>query len=61
MTRAFTDSPIWTWKCDRCGRSSGDLATHQSQLPDPDEMRRRGWYIADVYGDLCSRCYEGVA
>lgn len=60
MTRAHVKFPVWSWHCDRCGATSGDLARHQGHLPSPDEMRRRGWFIADTYGDLCSRCKEGV-
>lgn len=58
MTRSHTHRPVWSWFCDRCGGTSGDLAWHQSQLPTPDEMRARGWYVAELYGDLCSRCFE---
>jgi len=60
MSRTYTKAPVWTWACDRCGRTSGDLAHNQSSLPSPDDMRLRGWFIAEVYGDLCSRCKEGV-
>lgn len=58
MTRTYTARPVWTWKCDRCGRES-DLARSQSGtngLPAPDAMRERGWYVAEVFGDLCPEC-----
>lgn len=58
MTRTHTAQPIWTWSCDRCSATSGDLAHLQSGLPPPDEMRERGWFIADTWGDLCSRCAQ---
>lgn len=58
MTRAHTKQPVWTWQCDRCGATSGDLAYNQKDLPTPDEMRARGWFIAEKWGDLCSRCQQ---
>lgn len=56
MTRAYTTTPIWTWKCDRCGRESTDLAREQQRLPTLEEMRDRGWHIAEKWGDLCPNC-----
>ena len=47
-----------TYTCDRCGKTSGDLATDQKDLPTPDEMRRRGWFIAETWGDRCPECVE---
>ena len=58
MTRSHTKHPVWTWFCDRCGATSGDLAYQQSLLPSPAAMRERGWFIAERWGDLCSRCAE---
>lgn len=58
MTRGYTDRPVWTWFCDRCGAVGGDLAYQPSLLPSPQSMRERGWYIANVWGDLCSRCAQ---
>lgn len=58
MTRTFTAQPVWTWKCDRCGRES-HLARKQSGplgLPTGEEMRAAGWHIAEMYGDLCPIC-----
>lgn len=58
MTRTYTAKPIWTWKCDQCGREH-DLARNQSGaegLPSIDQMRERGWFIAEKYGDLCPPC-----
>lgn len=56
MTRAHYAEPVWTWLCDRCGRSSGDFATSQGGLPTIGEMRSRGWHIAKLHGDLCPSC-----
>jgi hypothetical protein len=56
MTRGFVDRPVWTWICDRCGGSSQDLAFTQSGLPSADALRERGWYVAPLYGDLCTFC-----
>ncbi|GAA2182451.1 hypothetical protein GCM10009785_21800 [Brooklawnia cerclae] len=56
MTRSPTRRLVWTWYCDRCGRGSEDLAWEQGGLPRPDEMRKRGWYIAPKWGDLCPDC-----
>lgn len=58
MTRAYVKRPVWAWHCDRCGVTSGDLAYNQQYLPTPDEMRERGWYIAEKWGDLCARCAQ---
>lgn len=58
MTRGHAKRPVWTWHCDRCGATSGDLAYQQSLLPSPAVMRERGWFIADRWGDLCSRCAQ---
>lgn len=55
MTRTFTSSPIWTWKCDSCGRETA-LARVQSALPTPAFMRAEGWYIAPRFGDKCPQC-----
>lgn len=62
MTRAHIRRPVWTWFCDLCGRTSGDLANEQSDLPSPDDMRARGWFIAETWGDRCPTCQmkEGV-
>lgn len=60
MTRTYTTKPVWTWKCDQCGRETM-LARTQSGalgLPTPDEMRQRGWLIADIFGDKCPICLE---
>lgn len=56
MTRTYTDRPIWSWRCDRCGHEDGDIGRTQLDLPTPDEMRERGWYIAPIHGDLCTQC-----
>lgn len=59
MTRTYTSMPVWTWRCDQCGREYG-LARDQSGpggLPTPDEMRARGWFIAKNFGDLCPPCF----
>ncbi|WP_435298520.1 hypothetical protein [Timonella sp. A28] len=58
MTRGHTNQPVWTWHCDRCGNTSGDLAYSQQHLPTPDQMRAKGWHIAEKWGDLCSRCAQ---
>lgn len=58
MTRTFTDNPVWTWKCDECGREQ-HLARAQSGsmgLPTPEEMREKGWFIAEMFGDRCPLC-----
>lgn len=58
MTRTYTAKPIWTWKCDECGREQL-LAREQSGsmgLPSMDEMRERGWFIAESFGDKCPLC-----
>ena len=55
MTRTPTSSPVWAWQCDHC-KTFGPIATSQSALPKPDEMRALGWYIADRWGDLCPNC-----
>ena len=58
MTRTYTAQPVWTWKCDRCGRES-HLARQQSGslgLPTIDYMRDAGWFIAEKFGDLCPIC-----
>jgi hypothetical protein len=56
MTRTFTRDPVWTWYCDRCDRSSGDLSWLGNGLPTADEMRSRGWFIAEKWGDRCAQC-----
>ena len=56
MTRAIIPRPVWTWYCDDCGASSGDLTLSQHELPTPDEMNARGWRIADRWGDKCPDC-----
>jgi len=56
MTRTHYAEPVWTWLCDRCGRSSGDFATWQGGLPGISVMRSRGWRIAKLFGDLCPDC-----
>lgn len=58
MTRAHVTFPVWAWHCDRCGCYGGELGHEQRDLPTPDEMRVRGWYIAEKWGDLCSRCAQ---
>ena len=60
MTRAHFKRPVWTWFCDRCGKTGGDLATEHQGLPTPDEMRRRGWFIAETWGDRCPECVEAA-
>jgi hypothetical protein len=42
--------------CDRCGREHKEIARAQGDLPHPDAMRARGWFIAEIYGDLCDSC-----
>ena len=49
MTRAYFKRPVWTWFCDRCGKTGGDLATEQRDLPTPEQMRRRRLLIAKPY------------
>lgn len=56
MTRQYTVRPTWSWYCDRCGQSSGDLKWEADWLPSVEEMRARGWFIAENYGDLCLGC-----
>ena len=58
MTRSFTMRPAWTWYCDRCQTSSGDLAWEQGELPSTEAMRERGWHIAPTFGDLCPDCHK---
>ena len=60
VTRAHFKRPVWTWFCDRCGKTSGDLATDQKDLPTPERMRRRGWFIAETWGDRCPECVEAA-
>ena len=55
MTRTFTQNPVWTWRCDRCGREES-LSREQSGLPEVEQMRQRGWFIARLFGDLCPEC-----
>lgn len=58
MTRTYTSKPVWTWKCDECGREH-ELAREQSGprgLATMDEMRERGWFIAEKFGDMCPPC-----
>ena len=56
MTRTLTQVPVWSWYCDRCAEQGGELAWDQKGLPSPDEMRARGWFIAEKWGDLCPKC-----
>lgn len=56
MTRGHVASPVWAWHCDECGRAFGPLCWNQGELPTPDDMRARGWFIAELYGDLCPSC-----
>ena len=58
MTRAHFKRPVWTWLCDRCGKTSGDLATEHQDLPTPEQMRARGWFIAEMWGDRCPECFK---
>ena len=60
MTRAYFKRPVWTWFCDRCGKTSGDLATEHQGIPTPEQMRRRGWFIAETWGDRCPECVEAA-
>lgn len=58
MTRTYTAKPVWTWKCDQCGREH-ELARNQSGpggLSSMEQMRARGWFIAESFGDLCPPC-----
>jgi hypothetical protein len=57
MTRTFTKNPVWTWECDSCGFEA-ELARDQSGLPDFDQMRAKGWWIAEKFGDQCPSCRE---
>ena len=59
MTRAYSERPVWTWRCDTCRREHG-IAREQSALPTPDDMRALGWWIAPLFGDLCPACYSKV-
>ncbi|WP_424462968.1 hypothetical protein [Pseudoclavibacter helvolus] len=59
MTRKHVSQPVWAWHCDSCGRPEFELSFTQSGLPTPDEMRERGWHVADLYGDACPDCQEG--
>ena len=61
MTRTHTARAAWTWRCDACGREHA-LGREQSDLPSPDDMRARGWFIAKTWGDRCPDCQakEGV-
>lgn len=56
MTRQFTQTPVWAWYCDSCNSPDFELAWNQVGLPMPSEMRRRGWFIAEMFGDLCPVC-----
>lgn len=56
VTRGYAPARVWTWHCDFCPHTSGDLAYHQWQLPKPDEMRAKGWFIAELFGDKCPNC-----
>ena len=56
MTRAFTRKPVWTWVCDSCHQESVMLAWTQSSLASANDMRERGWYIAEKFGDKCRKC-----
>lgn len=63
MTRTYTKKPVWTWKCDRCGREE-HLAHEQSGpfgLPTMEQMRDEGWFIAESFGDLCPKCVRDRA
>ena len=55
MTRTYTKKPVWTWVCDECFVEV-DLGRTQNHLPSPDEMRERGWFIAELFGDKCPTC-----
>ena len=57
MTRTHTKHPVWVWKCDRCGREEF-FAREQHLLPSGDEMRDRGWFIAEKSGDRCPACND---
>lgn len=61
MTRAYTERPVWTWRCDECGFETGDLARQSYGLPSAEVMRLRGWFIAEQFGDLCPLCHEQKA
>lgn len=36
MTRAHFKRSVWTLFCDRCGKTGGDLASEQRDLPTPE-------------------------
>lgn len=55
MTRTWAKLPVWVWQCDSCGAES-DFAPRQTALPLPNEMRERGWFIAEKWGDKCPDC-----
>ena len=55
MTRTHTKRPVWVWKCDYCGQEEF-LAREQYFLPSKDEMRERGWFIGQRFGDRCPTC-----
>jgi len=56
VTRQHTRRPVWAWYCDLCGRRGDEIAWEQSELPSGDEMRARGWFIAQTWGDKCPQC-----
>jgi hypothetical protein len=58
MTRTYNRSPIWTWQCDTCLTQTIDLARTLADLPDIKVMRERGWFIAELSGDMCPRCVK---
>lgn len=57
MTRTHTKQPVWTWMCDECGLEDS-LARTQNGLPEKEQMRQGGWFIAELFGDLCPACNE---
>lgn len=59
MTRTHTKLPAWTWMCDECGREES-LSRDQVGLPEPEQMRQRGWFIAELFGDKCPKCNREV-
>jgi hypothetical protein len=58
MTRTYTKRPIWTWQCDTCLTQTADLARNIGELPDFEAMQERGWFIAELSGDMCPRCVK---
>jgi len=58
-TKGHYSTWIWHWVCDRIDCKGADpVRVPKYQLPEPEEMCRRGWFVAKHWGDRCPDCVK---